>query len=279
MESLSYWLFWAGLLWAATACVAFGFNAAVSPRSLGDTGPGYRVFGRTGPLSLLAAFCALSLALAARTVVAKAPPMADMWGYFVMMGAALSGVLALTSARWKEPSLSLAGSLVIVAGLVAAFLAFEPDVRPLIPALQANRILTIHVTTMVLSYAFISVAFIGASLYLVATHTGSSRLVPRPQKAYDVAQWAATAALPLHTLGIALGAWWANDAWGRYWAWDPKETMSLVTWLTLVAYFHMQGLRRFRGKRAAWVLVLAFGTIVFNMVGVNFWITGLHSYA
>lgn len=55
--------------------------------------------------------------------------------------------------------------------------------------------------------------------------------------------------------------------------------MSLVTWLILVAYFHMQGLRRYRGTRAAWLLVAAFLSIVFNMVGVNFWISGLHSYA
>ncbi|RIL03558.1 hypothetical protein DCC78_02050 [bacterium] len=69
-----------------------------------------------------------------------------------------------------------------------------------------------------------------------------------------------------------------HGAWRR-WGWDPKETPPPLTWLVLVEYMHMQGLRKWRGRRASWMLVIAFGSMVFNMVAVNFWITGLHSYA
>ena len=102
---------------------------------------------------------------------------------------------------------------------------------------------------------------------------------PHPETAYRIAHQATILAFPALTLGIALGAYWANSAWGRYWGWDPKETASALTWLVLAGYMHMQGLRKWRGRRAAWVLVLCFASIAFNMFAVNFWISGLHSYA
>ena len=279
MDSASLLFFWVGLASATVAFALFGRGAVVAGPRHAEELPRGASTTRAGIGALALTFLAISIALVLRTVSAKAPPMADMWGYFLMMAAALAAALTATGLKWKEPSLSLVGSGIVVATLASAYLAFEPDSRPLIPALQANRILTLHVSAMVLTYAFIGIAFAGAVLYLVVNFTGTTRLAVSAQRAYDIGHWAAMAALPLMTLGLALGAWWANDAWGRYWGWDPKETMSLVTWLILVAYFHMQGLRRYRGTRAAWLLVAAFISIVFNMVGVNFWISGLHSYA
>lgn len=279
MDSASLLFFWVGLASAIVAFALFGRGAVVAGPRHAEELPRGRSTTRAGLSALALTFLAISIALILRTVSAKAPPMADMWGYFLMMAAALAAALTATGLKWKEPSLSLVGSGIVVATLASAYLAFEPDPRPLIPALQANRILTLHVSAMVLTYAFIAIAFAGAALYLIVNFTGTTRLAVSAQRAYDIGHWAAMAALPLMTLGLALGAWWANDAWGRYWGWDPKETMSLVTWLILVAYFHMQGLRRYRGTRAAWLLVAAFISIVFNMVGVNFWISGLHSYA
>lgn len=279
MDSASLLFFWVGLASAAIAFALFSKGAVFAGPRHAEELPRGGSTTRAGLGALALTFLAISIALVLRTVSAKAPPMADMWGYFLMMAAALAAALTATGLKWKEPSLSLVGSGIVVATLASAYLAFEPDPRPLIPALQANRILTLHVSAMVLTYAFIAIAFAGAVLYLVVNFTGTTRLAVSAQRAYDIGHWAAMAALPLMTLGLALGAWWANDAWGRYWGWDPKETMSLVTWLILVAYFHMQGLRRYRGTRAAWLLVAAFLSIVFNMVGVNFWISGLHSYA
>jgi ABC-type transport system involved in cytochrome c biogenesis permease subunit len=83
----------------------------------------------------------------------------------------------------------------------------------------------------------------------------------------------------LLTAGVLLGAYWANDAWGRYWAWDPKETSSLVTWLIYGAYLHVSGLRGWTGRRAGVLLAGGYLAVLFTYFGVNFWIGGLHSYA
>jgi cytochrome c-type biogenesis protein CcsB len=84
--------------------------------------------------------------------------------------------------------------------------------------------------------------------------------------------------LPLLTVGIITGAMWANEAWGAYWQWDPKETAALVSWIVYAAFMHLHTRNAWRGERTAWVSLIGFATIVFCYLGVNIWISGLHSY-
>ena len=84
--------------------------------------------------------------------------------------------------------------------------------------------------------------------------------------------------LPLLTVGIITGAWWAKEAWGAYWQWDPKETAALVSWIVYAMYMHLHTRNAWRGSRTAWVSVIGFATIVFCYLGVNIFISGLHSY-
>ncbi len=84
--------------------------------------------------------------------------------------------------------------------------------------------------------------------------------------------------LPLLTVGIITGAWWAKEAWGAYWQWDPKETAALVSWTVYALYMHLHTRNSWRGLRSAWMSVLGFITIIFCYLGVNIWISGLHSY-
>ena len=88
-----------------------------------------------------------------------------------------------------------------------------------------------------------------------------------------------TFAFPVWTFAIIAGAIWADQAWGRYWGWDPKETWSFITWLVYAAFLHARATAGWRGKRAAYIQLFGFGCLMFNLVGVNLWITGLHSYA
>ena len=81
------------------------------------------------------------------------------------------------------------------------------------------------------------------------------------------------------TVGIISGAVWANSAWGTYWSWDPKETWSLITWFIYAIFLHCRFMRGWRGKRAAWISVIGFASVVFTYLGVNFLLSGLHSYA
>jgi len=84
--------------------------------------------------------------------------------------------------------------------------------------------------------------------------------------------------LPLLTVGIITGAWWAKEAWGAYWQWDPKETAALLSWIVYAMYMHLHTRNSWRGRPVAWVSVVAFATIVFCYLGVNIFISGLHSY-
>lgn len=84
--------------------------------------------------------------------------------------------------------------------------------------------------------------------------------------------------LPLISIGIITGAMWAKEAWGAYWQWDPKETAALFSWIVYLAYMHLHTRHAWRGMRTNWVSVAGFVSIVFCYLGVNIWISGLHSY-
>ncbi len=86
-------------------------------------------------------------------------------------------------------------------------------------------------------------------------------------------------AFPLLTLMIASGAYWANQTWGSYWSWDPKETWAAITWLVYAGYLHMRITRGWRGRRAAYFAILGFIVVMFTFFGVTYLLPGLHSYA
>ena len=188
---------------------------------------------------------------------------------------------AVFETAFKERSLGLVMLPGAVLMMAVALAFFPSELRPLVPALQANRILGIHVTTMTLAYSALSISF-GASLLYLAQAGNSGRRFPRlpdQETTGEIAYWSVLIGFPLLTLGIALGAYWANTAWGRYWGWDPKETASLVTWLVYAGYLHARGLHGWEGDRAAWLLIGGFGAILFTYFAVNFVFSGLHSYA
>lgn len=235
-----------------------------------------------GPLATslgLLMFAALTLSLVLRWIAVKHPPYANMYEYTIALGWG-SAMFYVIFERWYGQR-ALGG--VLFPGIAALFsisLAFFPaEVTPLVPALQANRILGIHVGMMMTSYSALSVSFGAAVLYLV--QDGKRRFARLPSGALleEIAHKSVLIGFPLLALGVALGAWWANSAWGRYWGWDPKETSALVTWLIYAGYLHARGLRGWRGKRSAWVLILGYAGVMFTYFAVNIWIAGLHSYS
>lgn len=154
-------------------------------------------------------------------------------------------------------------------------LSYERD--PLMPALQNSPLLTMHVFTAALSYGAAVVALGAAIMYLLAPKV-NWKAWPKQDLLDEIGYKAVVFTFPLLTIMIILGSIWANIAWGRYWAWDPKETAALVTWLIYGAYLHARVVRGWRGNKAAWLLVLGFIAIIFTFFG-NYWFGGLHSYA
>lgn len=101
-----------------------------------------------------------------------------------------------------------------------------------------------------------------------------------PDDLDEISYRAIAIGFPIFTLGALIFAMiWAQQAWGRFWGWDPKEVWALITWLFYSAYLHLRLSRGFQGRKASWLAVLGFLVVMFTLVGVNLIIAGLHSYA
>jgi cytochrome c-type biogenesis protein CcsB len=158
----------------------------------------------------------------------------------------------------------------------------DSKITPLVPALQSNW-LTIHVTTCFFGYASFAVSFGISILYLIRDKKGVQKeKVPKwlpPTPILDEINYKSIViGFPMLTLGIVTGAAWANYAWGSYWSWDPKETWSLITWFIYAAFLHARLTRDWRGRRAAILSIVGFTAVLFTYFGVNYLISGLHSY-
>ena len=173
-------------------------------------------------------------------------------------------------------------------GMAWAQLGLNSGIEPLVPALQSNWLLY-HVITCFLGYAAFAVACGISIMYLikakvegdtVSTVSAGSGigLFPSIRILDDLNYKAIMIGFPLLTLGIVTGAAWANYAWGTYWSWDPKETWSLIVWFVYAAFLHARITRGWVGKRAAWLSIIGFAATIFCYLGVNLFLSGLHSY-
>ena len=178
--------------------------------------------------------------------------------------------------RYRIRTMSVITLPVILAMLIyASTMSYKPN--PLMPALQNSPLLTLHVFTASLGYGAALVSFAAAVMYLLAPYV-KWKGWPSRESLDELGYKATVVTFPMLTLMLILGSIWGNVAWGRYWGWDPKETAALVTWLIYGAYLHARVTRSWRGKKSAWLLVLAFAAVVFTYLG-NLFFGGLHSYA
>jgi cytochrome c-type biogenesis protein CcsB len=192
--------------------------------------------------------------------------------------------------EWRYKSKALGIFIFPIISLAMAYASLAPSIRdeiePLIPALQSNW-LTYHVMTCFLSYSAFAISFGASITYLLkakkavqksAPDTSSDELFPSAEALDDIIYKTIAIGFLLLSIGIITGAVWANYAWGSYWSWDPKETWSLITWFVYAAFIHARLTRGWRGKRTAVLSIIGFGAVLFTFLGVNFLLSGLHSY-
>jgi cytochrome c-type biogenesis protein CcsB len=180
---------------------------------------------------------------------------------------------------WLGPFLMVA--VVIALGIATIWLYNDPG--PLRPALHSYWI-AIHVTAAVTATGTFAVAGVATVLYLVKTSVsaragGILARVPGTAALDTLAHRTIMFAFPIWTFAIIAGAIWADSAWGRYWGWDPKETWSFITWVGYACYLHARATAGWRGRKAAIVSLIAFACLLFNFFGINYLVSGLHSYA
>ncbi|MCT7658508.1 c-type cytochrome biogenesis protein CcsB [Mycobacterium deserti] len=172
------------------------------------------------------------------------------------------------------------------------------NAAPVMPALQSYW-LPIHVSVVSLGSGVFLIAGVASILFLVKmSKLGDARTrggkedperegvaagivarLPDAQTLDRIAYRTTIFAFPVFGFGVIFGAIWAEEAWGRYWGWDPKETVSFIAWVVYAAYLHARSTAGWRDKKAAWINVAGFVAMVFNLFFINLVTVGLHSYA
>jgi cytochrome c-type biogenesis protein CcsB len=165
------------------------------------------------------------------------------------------------------------------------------NISPLIPALQSNWLIA-HVITCFIGYAAFAVGCGMGVMYLVkglnqvkdkvkskkTKEPAEKQTLPPLRIIDDLTHKCLVFGFLWLSAGIITGAIWANSAWGTYWSWDPKETWSLITWFIYALALHARFVHGWAGKRIAWLAILGFISVIFTYYGVNFLLSGLHSY-
>src|SRR6056297_1354173 len=238
------------------------------------------IFGKLGIASTLGGFIIHTIAIILRVIESGRLPFSNQYEFATSFS---WGVVLCFIVIYFVYRFSATGAFVMpVAFIIMGYASVLPKtIKPLMPALQSGW-LYVHVGTAVLSYGAFAVAAGLSVMYIVTEkrkkeHSNVSKLPDSEVCDYLSYRVIAFGYIML-TLVIVTGAIWAKAAWSRYWAWDPKETWSLITWLIYSAYLHLRLNRGWKGKKAALFAIIGFICVIFTFIGVNILIPGIHSY-
>ena len=151
------------------------------------------------------------------------------------------------------------------------------EIQPLVPALQSWW-MKIHVPANFIGYGTFALAAMVSVAYLLKQRGILAERLPSLEVLDDVMYKAIAVGFAFFTIATILGALWAAEAWGGYWSWDPKETWALIVWLNYAAWLHMRLMKGLRGTVAAWWALTGLLVTTFAFLGVNMFLSGLHSY-
>ncbi|MGW4152856.1 c-type cytochrome biogenesis protein CcsB [Micromonospora chersina] len=227
-------------------------------------------------------------AVVTRGIAAERMPWGNMYEFVLTV--TWIGAAAWLAVLWKQPSLRRLGlflTLVMVLLLAFAELKLYVQVVPLMPALQSYWFI-IHVSTIIFASGIFLLGVVPAVAYLMRSGWEQGKrsfpytLARRLPAAAGLERLTFTLhafAFPIFTFAVIAGAIWAEAAWGRAWGWDPKETWAFISWVVYAGYLHARATPSVKRNVATWIAVVGFLTMLMNLFGVNFFFTGLHSYA
>jgi cytochrome c-type biogenesis protein CcsB len=270
-----------------TGEISVAAKAGAGPRAASRPGPWVRA-------ALAATFVGLLAHMAgvvARGLAVHRLPWGDMYEFTVALTCVAVIFFLGLMLKYKAWYLGLfvIGAVVVALGLAQTVIYTAAG--PLVPALQSYW-LSIHVTAITLAVGTYFVAFVLGVVYLFtdrherrvaagqpAGAEGIWRRLPAAEVLDRLSYRTVMFAFPMWTFGIIAGAIWADQAWGRYWGWDPTETWAFITWVVYACFLHARATAGWRGRKATIIQIAGFGCLLFNMIGVSLFITGLHSYA
>ena len=208
-------------------------------------------------------------------------PVSNLYEVFILFAI----ITALFHLYYEEhyATRQLGPFVMLIIGAAVAFLLWytvsrdAAQIQPLVPALQSWW-MKIHVPANFIGYGTFALAAMVASAYLLKSHGILADRLPSFEVLDDVMYKSISVGFAFFTVATILGALWAAEAWGGYWSWDPKETWALIVWLNYAAWLHMRLMTGLRGRVAAWWALVGLLVTTFAFLGVNMFLSGLHSY-
>ncbi|HEY4752987.1 MAG TPA: cytochrome c biogenesis protein CcsA, partial [Candidatus Limnocylindrales bacterium] len=233
------------LLYAFSGIRAARMQTAGMPTTTGTmgwaSGPRTAAIGRYATMLGWLAVSALGAGLVFRAIATGHGPFQNMYEFSLAFAFGVLVAYMYFERKYHQRILALI-AFPVAFGMMGYAATIPSTIEPLVPALQNNLLLTVHVAVAIVAYGSFAIAFGAALLYIIQPEGGRWGL-PKPQVLDEIGYRAVVVGYPFLTLTIILGAVWANTAWGTYWSWDPKETASLVTWLIYGAYLHARVVR------------------------------------
>jgi cytochrome c-type biogenesis protein CcsB len=241
--------------------------------------------GRLASAFMILGFLLLLPGVIFRGVSANRVPWGNMYEFSITGALAFSAAYLFALKKYKLRWLGLPVSLSVLLTLgTAVTLLYRPS-APLMPALKSPW-LVIHVSAAIISGGVFLLANCIAATYLILDRYEQKGLrpiwaekLPSLESLDNLSYRLVALVFPLWTFSVIAGAIWAEAAWGRYWGWDPKETWAFITWVAYAAYLHARVTIGWRGRKAAWLCLLAGSTFLFNYIYINVWGTGRHTYS
>ena len=223
------------------------------------------------------AFGLLLIGVVLRGIWAGRAPWGNMYEFSITSALGVLGVFLVMSLR---RDLRWLGLFVVAPALLTLGLSVTvlyTEAAQLVPALKSYW-LVIHVSAAIICAGAFTVAASTAGLALLSTRAPLPH-VPSKARLETLTYRILAFAFPLWTFSVIAGAIWAENAWGRYWGWDPKETWAFITWVIYAAYLHARSTQGWKGNRASWIAIAGLVAFLINYFGVNFFVNSLHSYA
>jgi cytochrome c-type biogenesis protein CcsB len=256
-------------------------------RAIWEAGPWVRAAVAFSALGILAHL----VAVVTRGFAVHRAPWGNMYEFVTALTCVAAIFFCYVMVRYRAWALGVfvMGAVVVALGLAETVIYTAAG--PLVPALQSYW-LSIHVTAMTLATGIFFVAAVLGVMYLVVERyrarvaagkaqpgNGLLARIPSAAQLDKLTYRTVVFGFPIWTFGVIAGAIWADQAWGRYWGWDPVETWAFITWVLYACYLHARATAGWRGRRAHYLQLLGFASLTFNMLVVQVFITGMHSYA
>ncbi|GHU59061.1 cytochrome c biogenesis protein [Bacteroidia bacterium] len=234
---------------------------------------------RLFPIAVLIVFHFHMMGMAMRWIIGGYAPWSNSYEtmVYVSWAAVFGGLLFVRRSTITFALATLFGGVIL---FVSSMNWMDPQINLLVPVLKSPWLM-FHVAVIVAAYGFFGIScLIGiTNLVMQSVSRNSKILLDRVKELSLINEMSLWIGLALMTIGTFLGAVWANESWGRYWGWDPKETWALITVVVYAIVLHLRLVKKWDNvKLFNWMTVLAFATVLMTYFGVNYFLTGMHSY-